>query len=575
MTFHYSKRIFVIALIVAAIILVISLCFWIIFPLVFPVLVQQNLVLSVNDDGIPSTATFFWSKPPVEAIMNFYFFNITNPDEVIYEGAKPILLELGPFAIRYSEQKQEYRFLEDGQKVYYKNYKRYTFAKELSCDYCDENTSLTIPNVVAVGALTSMMNPKYGCGSACRTLINIGMLLFGENPFRTVKFIDVIFNGYYDPFLSFAHSEFYVTLCDVFNNGEPLIPFPIPSMQKMAYFYGYNDTNDEDYVIETGKSSVNEIGDIAEWAGARSLPFSWWKTLNARMINGSDSASLTHPQLTKNDVLPFFLSLMCRSFYAVYDGETEVEGIPSYRFITPYEAFDTTSNENSGFRYENAEQVDYFKEWSPCPNRYPSLFRISTNYCSKITWTNCSKVTFVDCSRRENFCNVCCEGKFVDGTYLLPPGMFPLTCFPGKNELLPFSAIFSPPHWVFSPSEVQQSVRGLSPDRSRHLPFVFTREPTSGMLTSGHVRLMASLPLFNNNKATMAMNVNNMLIPAFWIDTEAKLNEAIYATIRRMFIKLPWVIRIVQIVTLVVAILIALAAIAWRIAFAFYKRRHQ
>ncbi len=41
----------------------------------------------------------------------------------------------------------------------------------------------------------------------------------------------------------------------------------------------------------------------------------------------------------------------------VYDGETTTYDIPTYRFITPYDAYDSTLTENAGFRYENSEQV--------------------------------------------------------------------------------------------------------------------------------------------------------------------------------------------------------------------------
>lgn len=36
-----------------------------------------------------------WLNVPFPIITKFYFFNITNPDEVLNESAKPILKELG------------------------------------------------------------------------------------------------------------------------------------------------------------------------------------------------------------------------------------------------------------------------------------------------------------------------------------------------------------------------------------------------------------------------------------------------------------------------------------------------
>ena len=54
----------------------------------------------MHDDGSLSYSGFMLANPPMHNIMNFYMYNVTNPDEVIYEGAKPRLLEIGPFAIQ-------------------------------------------------------------------------------------------------------------------------------------------------------------------------------------------------------------------------------------------------------------------------------------------------------------------------------------------------------------------------------------------------------------------------------------------------------------------------------------------
>lgn len=46
-----------------------------------------------------------------------------------------------------------------------------------------------------------------------------------------------------------------------------------------------------------------------------------------------------------------------RSLYMVYDAETTTDDIPTYQFITPWDAYDSTLAENAGFRYKNTEQV--------------------------------------------------------------------------------------------------------------------------------------------------------------------------------------------------------------------------
>lgn len=39
----------------------------------------------------------WWSKPPVEPFIRIYVYNVTNADEFLNNGTKPILDELGPY----------------------------------------------------------------------------------------------------------------------------------------------------------------------------------------------------------------------------------------------------------------------------------------------------------------------------------------------------------------------------------------------------------------------------------------------------------------------------------------------
>lgn len=39
----------------------------------------------------------FYIKLPIPLRVNFYFFNVTNPEEIERRGAKPILKEVGPY----------------------------------------------------------------------------------------------------------------------------------------------------------------------------------------------------------------------------------------------------------------------------------------------------------------------------------------------------------------------------------------------------------------------------------------------------------------------------------------------
>ncbi|VDM93527.1 unnamed protein product [Onchocerca ochengi] len=379
-----------------------------------------------------------------------------------------------------TERKKDLKFSNDGNTVYYKSYKQYFYEPNRSCPLCHNNPELIIPNVAALGAVTYMIQHEE-CGSTCRLIIDIGLLLMGEYPLRKLRPLNVIYYGYDDPLLSFVNSPFYKYLGDTFNNGRPIIPLKIPQL---------NDSNDEDYIIETGRKDINLIGTIQNWAGSDLLPLSWWQTEQARMINGTDTGSFAPMHLTPNSILPFFHSFLCRSFTAVFSKKSTYKGMKTIEFVVPEEEFNTVSNKYSGFRYRNHEKIKYFPEWNPC-----SKTKRNNDFIS------CSNAS-IDCTLEENLCHDCCKGSYIDGTYLLPPGMFPLVCFPGKNETLPLSAIISPPYFSYSPKEVIDSVIGFPRLNIKPSAFTFIRESFTGLLMQLDIQLMISFPMFRTNAST-------------------------------------------------------------------------
>uniref|UniRef100_UPI00398F43C6 lysosome membrane protein 2-like n=1 Tax=Pristiophorus japonicus TaxID=55135 RepID=UPI00398F43C6 len=72
-----------------------------------------------------------WENPPPPIYMQFYFFNVTNPGEVL-DGGKPFLEEKGPYTYREYNPKENVTFVEDGKLVSAMTPKTYVFVPELS-----------------------------------------------------------------------------------------------------------------------------------------------------------------------------------------------------------------------------------------------------------------------------------------------------------------------------------------------------------------------------------------------------------------------------------------------------------
>ncbi|VDO91622.1 unnamed protein product [Haemonchus placei] len=60
---------------------------------------RHNLQLVQHRDQSLSYSAFMMANPPIKNVMRFYFFNVTNPDEMIYYGEKPRLVESQSYAV--------------------------------------------------------------------------------------------------------------------------------------------------------------------------------------------------------------------------------------------------------------------------------------------------------------------------------------------------------------------------------------------------------------------------------------------------------------------------------------------
>lgn len=58
-------------------------------------LFQQEIVLVEGSRVFES-----WKRPPPPVYMEFFFFNVTNAEEIV-TGAKPVVNQVGPYTYRY------------------------------------------------------------------------------------------------------------------------------------------------------------------------------------------------------------------------------------------------------------------------------------------------------------------------------------------------------------------------------------------------------------------------------------------------------------------------------------------
>ncbi|GBP75275.1 Scavenger receptor class B member 1 [Eumeta japonica] len=128
---------------------------------------RQELVLR------PGSMTFeWWAHPPVRPFINVYVYNVTNADEFLNNGSKPVLQELGPYVYSQEWEKVNITDNENGT-LSFRYHRSYTFVPELSRGNSDDD-AVIVPNIPMLGYFIVYGRATY-CGQlGCTTLSQYG-----------------------------------------------------------------------------------------------------------------------------------------------------------------------------------------------------------------------------------------------------------------------------------------------------------------------------------------------------------------------------------------------------------------
>lgn len=301
---------------VLMLILGISLVLTSVFPHLVQSMVKKQVVLKNGTDAFEA-----WKDPPAHIYMQFYFFNLTNPQEVL-DGERPAVVEIGPYTYREYRPMEQIDFQDNGTKVTAVNSKTYIFQHNMS-----RGPESDLIRTVNIPAMTVM--ERFKDNSLEANLISAYMRGTGEGLFTT-RTVGELLWGYEDGLLK-ALKVLRPDLDDVF-----------------GLFYKNNASNDGEYVFFTGQQNSRDFSRVDTWKGESSL--NWWTSDECNMINGTIGTSF-HPVITKNDMLYIFSSDLCRSLYTVYEEDVTVKGITGYRFVPPSSVFAnlTVNPDNAGF----------------------------------------------------------------------------------------------------------------------------------------------------------------------------------------------------------------------------------
>lgn len=281
--------------------------------------VEQSVVL------VEGGATYeIWKDTPIPVYMQFYMFDVKNPDEVL-QGKKPFVLQRGPYTYREVRTKYDITHNDNGTVSYRQN-RTFHFVRNMSVG--EENDHFITPNPVYWSLISSLKWMFPGI----REIVRLVTSYEKESVFMNRSMYDIIW-GYEDKMLAAAQ------------NLDPNWFYT----DTIGYFMNKNATNDGVYTIFTGEDNIQFLGGIDRYNGSRYLDF--WSTSYANMINGTDG-TIGPPYRSKDEPSPVFSSDVCRSAAGMYDRDvTSPQGIKLWRYIAPpsYLANATENPDNIGF----------------------------------------------------------------------------------------------------------------------------------------------------------------------------------------------------------------------------------
>ncbi|KAK6494671.1 lysosome membrane protein 2-like [Huso huso] len=328
--------------------------------------IKKEIILKNGTDAFEA-----WENPPPPVYMQFYFFDLRNPSEVLL-GETPFVEEKGPYTYREFRPKENVRFSDNDTKVSATMPKTYVFVPEMSVGRREDDPIRTV-NVPAI-----TMIEKFKTHPLISNLISSYMKSQNIGLFVTRTVHELLW-GYKDPLLAVVHKV------------RPDID------EYFGLFYKMNTTDDGEYVVLTGEQDYKDFARIVEWRGESSLD--WWTSETCNMINGTDAASF-HPLITKNETIYIFSSDLCRSLYATFEKEVHVKGIPAYRFVPPKEVFAniTVNPANAGFCVPAGNclgsgllNVSVCKQGAPIIMSSPHFYQADQKYIDDVAGMNPNK----------------------------------------------------------------------------------------------------------------------------------------------------------------------------------------
>lgn len=313
------------------------------FPSIMTKMLNAKLVIRADS---PTINNFI--SAPIPIYMQFYFFNVTNPKEIL-NGEKAKVKQVGPYT--YLEKRFKHELNWTDTTVEYVGKTTFFFQPNMS-DSLSEDDLITTINPVLTTIASKLGNqdvsPEY------HALLQVIILRFEISAFITKKAGELLFKGYDEPL--------FLELSKLTND-------PLHKSGKFGFFYPKNGTDGGSYKISTGSNGLENLQLIKSWKNSSTLDY--WPTDQCNMINGTTGSQFPKPILKEN-IIYLFASDLCRSLYFRYNNTIDYGGLHLLRYVLPYEVLAKTP-ENECYCSDNFTCRASVVNLSKCRNGAPVL----------------------------------------------------------------------------------------------------------------------------------------------------------------------------------------------------------
>lgn len=475
-------------------------------PPAIEIFINTQIALEPGSQSYP-----MWKDIPVPVYQKFFFFNVTNAQDIEQRGHKPMLEEIGPFTYKSDWTKRDIEANLVDNKINFKHFKEWQFVPEMSiADHRLPIVTLNAPLAITLTLIQSASN-------AVRLLVTFSLDGLSDGFFtkRTIK--QLLFDGYPDLLTTFG----------------PLLNAEMLSQGgHFGYMNARNNSLDGEYEINTGADDISKLNTINKFNGQSELPY--WLGKNSHAPNqcsslaGSTTGEMFPPIPDDDDdddgepattkpppSIKLFQPDFCRVWRLDYHSSFEQDstGLLLKRFHATRDVFRNSTDlpENSCF-FAHPRRSSHSSPNSD--NRIPEqssqqLLRSNRPHGFGSARRPAAAGHHPGSSHSQNNR---VRHEWPAGVFTLAPCKFNAPIY------------MSMPHFLDADPYFNAQVDGLRPDPQRHEFFV-DLEPRTGSPVVLSARVQLNVAISKPPGLVRFRNVPEIMFPVFWQELTVNVTE--------------------------------------------------